>query len=90
MARRAKLTSNQLKPALDDFTAQKPKDAKPEPQGDDRTGTRENTRGQTLRLNEDAWRQLKYLAIDQNRPAHALLIEAVNDLFKKYGKRPVA
>lgn len=98
MAKRAKLTSSQLSPALSDFTAIKPQaeapkdDGKPEnvPQGEDRTGTRTNTRGQTLRLNEDAWAQLKYLAIDQRRPAHALLVEAVNELFKKYGKPPIA
>ena len=98
MAKRAKLTSSQLSPALSDFAAKKPQeekkqpDDKPEnvPQGEDRTGTRENTRGQTLRLNEDAWAQLKHLAIDQRRPAHALLVEAVNELFKKYGKPPIA
>jgi len=60
------------------------------PQGEDRAGTRANTRGQTLRLNEDAWAQLKHMAIDQRRPAHALLVEAVNELFRKYGKPPIA
>ena len=47
-------------------------------------------KGQTLRLNLGAWRELKILAIDQGKPAHALLIEAVNDLFKKYGKKSLA
>lgn len=48
------------------------------------------TKGQTLRLNREAWRQLRYLATDQDRAAHDLLIEAVNDLFEKYGKPPIA
>ena len=47
-------------------------------------------KGQTLRLNLGAWRELKILAIDQGKPAHPLLIEAVNDLFKKYGKKSLA
>ena len=49
-----------------------------------------NTKGQTLRLNMDAWRQLRYLAFDNDATAHDLLLEAVNDLFRKYGKRPLA
>ncbi len=48
------------------------------------------TKGQTLRLNMGAWRELKILAIEQGKPAHALLVEAVNDLFKKYGKKSLA
>jgi hypothetical protein len=47
-------------------------------------------KGQTLRLNMEAWRQLKILAVEHARPAHALLVEAVNDLFRKHGKMPVA
>ena len=50
----------------------------------------EGTKGQTLRLNMDAWRELKILAIEQGKPAHALLVESVNDLFRKYGKEPLA
>lgn len=47
-------------------------------------------KGQTLRLEEGAWKQLKHLATDLGNPVHDLLIEAVNDLFKKYGKPPIA
>ncbi len=47
-------------------------------------------KGQTLRLEEGAWKQLKYLALDLGKPVHDLLLEAVNDLFKKYGKPPIA
>ncbi len=51
------------------------------------TAAPEGMKGQTLRLNMGAWRELKILAIEQGKPAHALLVEAVNDLFKKYGKK---
>ena len=47
-------------------------------------------RGQTLRLNPAAWRELKYMAVDRECTAHALLIEAVNDLLVKHGRPPVA
>ena len=50
----------------------------------------ERRRGQTLRLPETAWKQLKMLAVDRGVPAHDLLIEAVNDLFQKHGKPPIA
>jgi len=61
------------------------------PRGEDRAGTTKGqTRGQTIRLNTEAWKQLKMLAIDQERPAHALLVEAVNDLFEKHGKKRIA
>jgi hypothetical protein len=47
-------------------------------------------KGQTLRLSEGAHKQLKYLSVERGIPAHDLLIEAVNDLFRKYGKPPIA
>ena len=47
-------------------------------------------KGQTLRLNRPAWRQLKALALEREQPAHALLVEAVNDLFRKYDKAAIA
>jgi hypothetical protein len=37
----------------------------------------------TLRLTEDAWKQLKIMSIEEGCVAHKLLIEAVNDLFTK-------
>ena len=46
--------------------------------------------GQTLRLPAGAHKQLKHLATDLGKPVHDLLIEAVNDLFTKYGKPPIA
>ena len=50
----------------------------------------EKRKGQTLRLTRDAWKQLKLLAIEHDRTAHDLLIEAVNDLFRKHGRPPIA
>jgi predicted transcriptional regulator len=47
-------------------------------------------KGQTLRLNHAAWRQLKTLALEREQPAHVLLVEAVNDLFRKYEKAAIA
>jgi len=39
---------------------------------------------------EPAKKQLAYLAIDEETTQQALLIEALNDLFSKYGKPPIA
>lgn len=47
-------------------------------------------RGQTLRLKPAAWAQLKILAVEQQKTAHELLIEAVNLLFTRYDKPPIA
>ena len=51
---------------------------------------KDERRGQTLRLKEAAWSQLKLLAIEQKKPSHDLLIEAVNLLFDHYGKPTIA
>jgi hypothetical protein len=74
--------------SLSDFTAEKPGAAqarKVEPAAGD-----EKRRGQTLRLTPEAWRQLKTMALERGTTSHALLIEAVNDLFQKGGKPPIA
>lgn len=47
-------------------------------------------KGLTLRLNPAAWRQLRQLAFDDERSAHDLLIEALNDYFEKRGKSRIA
>ena len=54
------------------------------------TGDEEKRIGQTLRLLKGAHKQLKQLALDLDKPMHDVLIEAVNDLFIKYGKPPIA
>ena len=47
-------------------------------------------RGQTLRLEPEAWRQLKMLAIAEGKTSHDLLIEAVNLLFDHYNWPTIA
>ena len=44
------------------------------------------TKAMTIRLNLDAWRTLKLLALDDGRTAHALLVDAFNDYTSKRGK----
>ena len=42
------------------------------------------------RLNSEGWRALKMLTIEREQPLQSLMIEAINDLLKKHGKKPVA
>jgi hypothetical protein len=51
---------------------------------------KDNRKGVTIRLSPDAWRQLKFLAVEEGRPAHELLIEGVNTVFAKRGKPTIA
>jgi hypothetical protein len=53
-------------------------------------GKEDDRKRVTLRLTEDAWKQLKIMSIEEGCVAHKLLIEAVNDLFTKKGKKPIA
>lgn len=79
------------KPSLSDLALNKGMPAAPAAPSPSSTETSTSKRrGQTLRLEEGAWKQLKHLATDLGKPVHDLLIEAVNDLFKKYGKPPIA
>jgi hypothetical protein len=41
-------------------------------------------------LIEDGWKQLKIMSIEEGCVAHKLLIEAVNYLLTKKGKKPIA
>jgi len=78
MARRAALT-------LDDLAATRSAPAV--------TPTKETSRarrGQTLRLEPEAWKQLKMLAIAEGKTSHDLLIEAVNLLFDHYNRPTIA
>ena len=50
-----------------------------------------NMRKQTIFvMNEQAVKQLDFMALDNNTTRQALLIEAVNDLFMKHNKPPIA
>jgi hypothetical protein len=78
MARRAALT-------LDDLAATRSAPAA--------AATKEASRarrGQTLRLEPEAWKQLKMLAIAEGKTSHDLLIEAVNLLFDHYERTTIA
>ena len=59
-------------------------------QRDSKVAKNLDRKGQTLRLTPDAWKQLKMLAIEQDQTSHALLIDAVNMLFMKHKKPPIA
>src|SRR4051794_12739156 len=53
--------------------------------------TRAGKKKATATLSAAAHRQLKFLAVEQeNGTVERLLTEAINDLFKKYGKPPIA
>jgi hypothetical protein len=87
MARRAALT-------LDDLAATRGSPAAAEPAPGrlirgSKDASRER-RGQTLRLEPEAWKQLKMLAIAESKTSHDLLIEAVNLLFDHYNRPTIA
>jgi hypothetical protein len=52
--------------------------------------TRAGKKKVTASLDPAAHKQLRQLGLDQDMTTEALLIEAINDLFKKYSKRPIA
>jgi len=45
-------------------------------------------KGIMTRMNGDGWRALRILAAERDTTLNAVAIEALNDLLKKYGKRP--
>jgi hypothetical protein len=87
--------------SLSDFAAKKPAADLPAPvPGDkpDDVAPREKAKriSIAIRLNPQAWRQLHQLTLelgeqrDTRLHQHDLLIEALNDLFTKYRKPPIA
>jgi predicted DNA binding CopG/RHH family protein len=50
----------------------------------------EKQRSITMRLRQDAWKQIKIAAVERGTTAHDLMIEALNDWFTKHGKPPIA
>jgi antitoxin-like ribbon-helix-helix protein len=52
--------------------------------------TRVGKKKVTASLDPAAHKQLRQLGLDRDMTTEALLIEAINDLFKKYAKRPIA
>src|SRR5262249_40257991 len=51
--------------------------------------TRVGKKKVTAPLDPAAHKQLKQLALDHDTTAEALLVEAIRDLFTKYGKPPI-
>jgi DNA-binding protein YbaB len=47
-------------------------------------------KGILVRAAPEAWKELKRVAIDEERTLQDVMIEAINDVLKKYGKPPVA
>ncbi|MBR8840464.1 MAG: hypothetical protein DSM106950_42385 [Stigonema ocellatum SAG 48.90 = DSM 106950] len=41
-------------------------------------------------VTQETSKQLKQIALDENTSVQNLVVEALNDLFIKYGKRPIA
>ena len=47
-------------------------------------------RGILTRINAEGLKALRQLALDRDTTVQALMIEAANDLLRKYRRRPVA
>jgi hypothetical protein len=47
-------------------------------------------KGILVRAQPEAWRELKRVAIDNDMTLQDVMIEAINDVLKKYGKPPIA
>lgn len=52
--------------------------------------TRDGKKKVTAPLAPPAHKQLRQLALDRDTTTEALLVEAINDLFTKHGKPPIA
>ncbi|WP_414476341.1 ribbon-helix-helix domain-containing protein [Microvirga sp. M2] len=55
-----------------------------------RTSQPDGRKGILVRANPEAWKELKRVAIDQERTLQDVMTEAINDVLQKYGKPPVA
>ncbi len=47
-------------------------------------------KGILVRATPEAWKELKRVAIDEERTLQDVMTEAINDVLRKYGKAPVA
>ena len=66
-----------------------PENEQPEPKKVFYAATRVGKKKATVTLSAAAHRQLKLLAVDHGG-VEALLTEAINDVFRKHGKQPIA
>jgi hypothetical protein len=51
---------------------------------------REGKRGNLVWINEAAEKSFSIMAIELDKTKQALMVEAINDLFVKYGRDPIA
>ncbi len=76
---------------LSDFAATKPGAAPAAaPEASPEARKLDTRKGQTLRLSASAWRQLKVLAMDEGTTVHQILVDAVDEAFRKRGKPTIA
>ncbi len=54
------------------------------------TGPRTGKKAAPFWMPAAAKKQLNFMTVEQEKTQQALLTEALNDLFKKYGKPPIA
>jgi hypothetical protein len=64
-------------------------DNKPVPKSAPRPD-REGKRGNLVWINEAAEKSFSIMAIELDKTKQALMVEAINDLFVKYGRDPIA
>ena len=67
-----------------------PADERPARTSGYQASTRAGKKKVTAPLNPAAHKQFKQLGLNQDKKNEGLLIEAINDLFKKYGMQPIA
>jgi hypothetical protein len=73
--------------SLSDVMARKPTAATPEPEAEPKAG---DTRTITMRLKPVVHDQLREMAFTSRKSQHSLLLEALNLLFERHGKPPIA
>lgn len=76
--------------SLADVTSRKTAQATPTPAAAPTSASTGAVRNVQIRLTSEAFDQLHDLFYEQKRPKQQLLAEALNDLFVKYGKPPIA
>lgn len=64
--------------------------SEPPPQPRRREASREGKRGKLVYLTEAAEKQLTFIGVEQDKTQQALMIEAVNLLFERYGRDQIA
>jgi DNA-binding protein YbaB len=62
----------------------------PQPVAARRKSQPDGRKGILVRATPEAWKELKRVAIDEERTLQDVMTEAINDVLKKYGEPPVA